>query len=286
MTRQLIVNADDFGRTRGVSLGIIRAHLDGIVTSTTAMMNMPGVTHDLHQAHDEAPRLGLGVHLNFTAGRPLMPPEWVKSLIDEHGHFLSQETIMADPTCLDRDELKAELKSQITTFKNALGYLPDHLDAHHFAHVHPHLFGVYLDLAAEFDLPIRIPFPRSNIARGSMAAGEAPQLIDNVPPMVVESIVRTDNEMLAERSIRTTDRCILDFYGKQVTIDDLLNLLDTLPDGVSELMTHPGLADDQLKAESSYSLQREQELAALTHPQTRARVQKLGIELITFAALG
>jgi predicted glycoside hydrolase/deacetylase ChbG (UPF0249 family) len=91
--------------------------------------------------------------------------------------------------------------------------------------------------------------------------------------------------MLAGRSIRTTDRCILDFYSSRIALDDLLNLIDTLPDGVTELMTHPGLADDQLKAESSYSLQREQELAALTHPQTRARIQQLGIELITFAAL-
>ena len=61
MTRQLIVNADDFGRTHGVSAGILRAHLEGIVTSATAMMNMPGVAADLRQAKTEAPRLGLGV---------------------------------------------------------------------------------------------------------------------------------------------------------------------------------------------------------------------------------
>ena len=91
MSRQLIVNADDFGRTRGVSAGILRAHLDG--------------HRDQHHRHDEhagrgcpicirrgheAPRLGLGVHLNFTAGRPLLPTEWCASLVDEHGHFLTQ----------------------------------------------------------------------------------------------------------------------------------------------------------------------------------------------------
>ena len=124
MTRQLIVNADDFGRTRGVSAGILRAHLEGIVTSTTAMMNMPGVAADLHQAKSEAPRLGLGVHLNFTAGRPLLPPEWCASLVDEHGHFLTQEAIMANPDRLKPDELREELKSQITTFKNAWADCP------------------------------------------------------------------------------------------------------------------------------------------------------------------
>ena len=60
MTRQLIVNADDFGRTRGVSAGILRAHLDGIVTSTTAMMNMPGVAADLHQAEIRSAPPGSG----------------------------------------------------------------------------------------------------------------------------------------------------------------------------------------------------------------------------------
>src|SRR5512143_2034400 len=131
MTRQLIVNADDFGRTRGVSAGILRAHQEGIVTSTTAMMNMTGVAADLHLAQTEAPQLGLGVHLNFTAGRPLLPPEWCASLVDEQGHFLKQEVITANPDRLKPDELRAELKSQITAFKNGLNALPDHLDAHH-----------------------------------------------------------------------------------------------------------------------------------------------------------
>src|SRR5512135_1195324 len=84
MSKQLIINADDFGRTRGISEGIIRAHKEGIVTSATAMMNMPGVANDLSKAKTEAPTLGLGVHLTFTAGRPLLPTEWVSSLIDEH----------------------------------------------------------------------------------------------------------------------------------------------------------------------------------------------------------
>jgi predicted glycoside hydrolase/deacetylase ChbG (UPF0249 family) len=281
MTRQLIVNADDFGRTHGVSLGIIRAHRDGIVTSTTAMMNMPGVTRDLHKAVEEAPKLGLGVHLNFTAGRPLMPVEWVKSLVDGHGRFLSQDAIMADPTRLDQDELKSELKSQIATFKNALGHLPDHLDAHHFVHLHPHLFGVYLDLADEFDVPVRIPFPHGETA----ADDEPPQLIDTVPRETIDAIVRADLQLLNDRLIHTTDRCILKYFGDHIRLDDLLNVLEALPDGLTELMTHPGLADEQLKAESSYYIQRERELDVLTHPQVLAHVQKLGIQLISFAAL-
>jgi hypothetical protein len=280
MPRQLIINADDFGRSRGVSDGILRAHRDGIVTSTTAMMNMPGVTHDLQRAVTEAPRLGLGVHLTFTAGRPLLPVEWVRSLVDEHGHFLSQAAIRQQPTRLDLDELMSELKAQVNTFKNALGHLPDHLDAHHFVHLYPPLFRVYLDLADSLKAPIRLPIPRQPVSLEYM-----PTLLGNLSAEALEPILQADWALLAGRSIRTTDHFVMSFFGHDTSVAGLLDLLEGLPDGVTELMTHPGLADEPLHAESSYNIEREHELATLTDPQVRVQVQKLGIELITYAQL-
>jgi predicted glycoside hydrolase/deacetylase ChbG (UPF0249 family) len=280
MTRQLIVNADDFGRTRGVSAGILRAHLEGIVTSTTAMMNMPGVAADLHQAKTEAPRLGLGVHLNFTAGRPLLPPEWCASLVDERGHFLTQEAIVAAPDRLKPDELREELKSQITTFKNAMNMLPDHLDAHHFVHLYPPLFEVYLDLADSFKLPVRIPFPRLEAELEHM-----PPIIGNTPPETAKQIGRTDQKILAARTIKSTDHFVATFYDRTVSVPFLMEILASLPQGSSELMTHPGLLDDQLRKESKYHIQREDELAVVTNSQVVQYLDQLDIKLITFADL-
>lgn len=280
MSRKLIVNADDFGRSRGTSEGILRAHRNGIVTSTTAMMNLPGVTHDLEYVQREAPQLALGVHLTFTAGRPLLPPEWVPSLIDAHGHFLSQEVILSNPMRLNLDELKAELKAQIATFRNALGHLPDHLDAHHFVHVHPYLFRVYLELAEDFKRPIRVPFPRQ-----PTPIDQVPALIMDVSPATLESLLQANWQMLSEVAIKSTDHFSPAFYGANAGVEQLLNLLDNLPDGVTELMTHPGLADEALKTESSYNVEREKELAVLTDPQVSKRLEQLGIELVTFAAV-
>jgi predicted glycoside hydrolase/deacetylase ChbG (UPF0249 family) len=92
MGKQLIVNADDYGRTAGVVEGILRAHQQGIVTSTTAMMNMPGIEAALQRAQSY-PDLGLGIHLVFSAWRPLLPPERIPSLVDDDGAFLNQKSV-------------------------------------------------------------------------------------------------------------------------------------------------------------------------------------------------
>jgi chitin disaccharide deacetylase len=280
MSRRLIVNADDFGRTRGVSAGILRAHLDGIVTSTTTMMNLPGVVPDLHRTRAEAPRLALGVHLNFTVGRPLLPVDWCSSLVDEHGHFLTRDVLMAQPDRINPDELRAELKSQITAFRNAMERLPDHLDCHQFVHLYPPFFRVYLDLAESFKLPLRIPFLGI-----PTELDQVPSILSGVPLAMAQALLRADRQLLAERDFKTPDHFVGTFYDQQATLDHLLSVLDHLLDGPTELMCHPGLADDQLQAESGYTVQREQEMAVLTDPQIKARLTELDIQLITFADL-
>ncbi|HLF25247.1 MAG TPA: carbohydrate deacetylase [Anaerolineae bacterium] len=283
MPKQLIVNADDFGRTHQVSAGILQAHREGIVTSATAMMNMPGAAQDLSAALVEAPQLGLGVHLVFTAGRPLLPPEWAPSLIDARGHFHTQAAILEDPSRLDPDELRAEFKAQISAFEHATGRRPDHIDCHHFAHVHSQLFAVYHDVALEFNLPLRVPFPRRESDLSD--AGQMPGMAALIPAETIKAIIRVNWQRLAEQPVRAPDRFIVGFFAANVSIEYLLNLLDRLPDGVSELMTHPGFSDETLSAESAYNAQREVELAVLTDPRVRQRVADLGIELTTYDVL-
>ncbi len=280
MTKRLIVNADDFGRTPGVTEGILRAHREGIVTSTTALMNMPGAASGLMRAKEDCPRLGLGVHLVFTSGRPLLPGEWVGSLVDAHGYFLSQEAILADPERLDLGELKSELKAQIKTFHNAVGRPPDHLDAHHFVHILPRFFEVYLELVKEAGVPTRLPFPRNEkeLAQSSLELG--------MPPDQLRAIIRADWALLEKYPARSTDHYIMSFFGEEaVTLTHLLHILDGLNDGSTELMTHPGLADEMLRQQSSYNVQREKELGLLCHPTIKQHIADLGVQLITFANL-
>ena len=82
--KRLIVNADDFGRSAGVDDGILRAHREGVVTSTTFMTNAPSTSHAAAIAR-ATPALDVGVHLVLTYARPVSNPARIRSLVRDDG---------------------------------------------------------------------------------------------------------------------------------------------------------------------------------------------------------
>jgi predicted glycoside hydrolase/deacetylase ChbG (UPF0249 family) len=281
MSKYLIVNADDYGRAPGVSRGILQAHRAGIVTSTTVMINQPGVEAQLGEAL-ACPQLGIGLHLVFSAWRPVLPVEEISALLDEEGVFLDQHTLWARAAEIPPGQLRAELAAQVERFVDLAGRLPDHLDCHHFVHLYPPFFQVYAGLAAEFDLPLRVPFPPETDFE---AALQTLPFLEGFPQDLVRGMVVTNSALVRARRLAHPDHFIGTFFGQgALTVDHLLAILDGLPDGVSELMCHPGY-DDPAMATSSYRREREVELALLTEPAVCRRIVELGIELVTFGAL-
>jgi predicted glycoside hydrolase/deacetylase ChbG (UPF0249 family) len=281
MAKKLIVNADDFGRSAGVSRGILHAHETGIVTSTTVMINQPDIEEQLAGALKHT-TLGIGLHLVFSAWRPLLAPEAVPGLVDESGMFLDQHTLWARAEQTPLDQLHAELLAQIEKFEALAGRPPDHLDCHHFVHLYPGFFRVYADLGARANLPLRVPFPP---APDFAKAVKTLPFLEGFPPDLVRGMIATDSALIKARGLRHPDHFVGTFFGREaLTMATLNHLLDTLPDGVTELMCHPGYADPSL-AESSYREEREIEVALLTDPAIRDRVEHLGIELVTFDIL-
>lgn len=150
MVNKLIINADDYGLCDGASLGILKAHHDGVLTSTTCMMNMPEIEKYLKIA-EKYPDLGLGVHLNITVGPALTK----NSFTDDQGIFRPRS---AYPDChpqVNQEELYAEWKAQIERFIALTGHKPTHLDSHHHVHLLPEYQSIALKLAREYDLPLR-----------------------------------------------------------------------------------------------------------------------------------
>lgn len=152
MTKKIIINADDFGISEGAVLGIIKAHRDGILTSTTCMVNMPYAKLGLQLA-SKYPDLGVGIHLVLTVGKPLI--DGAKSYVDSHGNFLRPAAYPNGKPNANPDELYREWKAQIEKFIELAGKKPTHIDSHHHVHLLPQHRDVLLKLAKEYDLPIR-----------------------------------------------------------------------------------------------------------------------------------
>ena len=273
MTIGLIVNADDYGRTPEVSAGIRHAHLHGIVTSTTAMMNIPGVEADLDQALKETPNLGLGVHLVLTSGRPQLPPEQTPSLVRPDGSFLNLFEFTEQRERVNLDEIRREWRAQVDKFVAHTGRSPTHLDSHHHSsYFTAGIFRSMLELAGEYDCAIRIGMVQTNVP---VPLG--------MPEEITQQALQFAPPLLAEFQPRRCDDFYATFYDEFASLGEILRIIQALPPGSHEVMCHPGYTNPALLAGSVYASQREVELSVLTDPRVKAAIEARGVELITFA---
>ncbi len=273
MKRRLIVNADDYGRTPSVSRGICDAHLNGLVTTTTVMINLPGALEDVRRGIECAPTLAYGVHLNLTCGKPLTPPDRVPTLIDANGWFHEKDLIFGDPEMLDLDEVRIECQAQIERFLQSEAEL-DHLDSHHhFGIASTEIWFLITELAVEYDCGVRTPFP--NDVREE-------ELLELYPAGMIDFSRTKAKEQLETFAIPHPDYFYASFFGNNAVLDHLIELLNHLPKGVSEIMCHPGYSDESLEQTSGYNRIREQELAALTDQSALAAIDSSNIELHTY----
>lgn len=282
--KRLIVNADDFGRAPGVNRGILEAHRDGIVTSTTIMINLDSAAAGLAQAQADAPDLGIGLHLNLTAGKPISAPEQVPSLVDENGLFYHVAGWGQRFDTFDPDHIRREIEAQVNRFIALAGHPPDHLDAHHHStYFHPAGLRTMLDVAERFNIPLRsagIDVPIEHAMRAF--TGLLPGMTEDFARAMIEQA----QAVVAEYGDpHWPARFEMGFFDDHATLGDLLVILTNLPDdSVTELMCHPGYPDEGL-AGSSYVERRADEVAHLTHSATLECIESEGITLITFGDL-
>ncbi|MGR5065394.1 chitin disaccharide deacetylase [Photobacterium sp. DNB22_13_2] len=145
----VIFNADDFGLTRGVNLGIADACHNGVVRSTTMMVGMSAEKHAT-QVATSTPLLAVGVHLRFTAGAPLTAPS---CLVGRNGQFLTKEELWLRPD-FNEQQVADEVVAQIECFL-ATGLPLSHVDSHHHAHMHPKLLPIINEVVSSYRVPLR-----------------------------------------------------------------------------------------------------------------------------------
>jgi predicted glycoside hydrolase/deacetylase ChbG (UPF0249 family) len=274
----LIVNADDFGLTDGVCRAIVKAHNEGIVTSTSALAVAPAFARRAAWL-DDAPALGVGVHLAVVGeDPPLLSAREIPTLVDEHGHFMYSWRQFLPRMALGRvdiDDVEREFTAQGEAVRTAVG--PNrvtHLDTHQHLHLWPRIAALVCGLAQRWDVAaVRITRSASRAPKGRVVNHLAARL---------DRRVRTAG-LLAPEAFAGFDE------AGGVGVSRLVGVIDQLgASGVraAEIGIHPGEHGDADLGRYEWGYRWGDELDALVAPQARAAVDRSGFTLGSFAGLG
>jgi predicted glycoside hydrolase/deacetylase ChbG (UPF0249 family) len=239
----VIFNADDFGLTPGVNLGIVAASKSGVVRSTTLMVGMEAEKQAVELA-STASSLNVGLHLRFTAGEALTAGN---TLTRENGQFLRQDDFWQKNT-FSEQQIADEVTAQVEHFL-ALGLSLSHIDSHHHAHTHPQILPIVTELARYYKVPLRGGDFKSDSSR--------------------------DYRYMFSGAFYGDEVSIENIFG---IIDKYHHQCDVL-----EIMCHPAFIDQPLLDASAYSLLRAKELAILTDAGLSQRLEAKDIEVCDFS---
>jgi chitin disaccharide deacetylase len=267
--KSLIVNADDLGAGPRRNEGILLAHRQGIVTSASALVQAPAMRGALDLLKS-CPTLDAGLHLNLSEGPPVVPGH--RTLVGPDGLFWGKDEARRRALLglFDAREVERETDAQIAVLQDA-GVRVTHLDGHH----HLHVYGI-----------VAAPAARAASRRGLRYVRRPGDTFGLVAPADerIEEYRRLGGEALkayAAAGMRSTDHFSGSALSGRLDEASLVETLRRLPDGLTELMVHPGYAD---AAGGFAGPDREVELRALTAPGLRPLLMDLGIRLGDFGA--
>ena len=266
---RLVVSADDFGKNPSTNAAVLKAHHEGILTTAGLMVNEDGAKESVKIAQ-ENPRLGIGLHLVLLFDKPALPPSSIPDLIDTDGK-LKKNAVGSGFNCYFRkrlkSQLKAEIKAQVAKFKET-GLNLDHINGHLHFHLHPVVFNIILENAQDWGVKaIRLMheplFLNLRIAKGRYFM----RITEAITFKLLSSWCKNK---LRQRGIKYTDRVFGLLQNKKVDSEYLKKLLKVLPNGVSEIYSHPSV--DEFP----------DELDALVNPEVRKIICERQIKLIRY----
>ncbi len=156
--RLMIINADDFGLCSSTNHAVESLIESGQISSVSMFANSDGFEEAVSIL--KRLKIGCGIHLTLTSEwrenilRPVLPAGKISSLLDGSGHFFSDiRELYAVAKIRD---VEAECRAQIEKTAGT-GIEIDHLDTHMGAmQLHPEYIRIYLKLASDYHLPIRM----------------------------------------------------------------------------------------------------------------------------------
>lgn len=290
--RRLIINADDFGMTLGVNRAIAEAHRAGTVTSATVMANETA-TGDAITTALQNPSLRTGCHIVLVDGRPLSEPDDVPTLIGSRNgsgaSFRGRISPLAIASLTGRVrevDVRNEASAQIARLQT-LGLVLSHLDCHMHSHILPLVLRAVLQAGRDHGVSaIRNPFEPAWSVAATRKSSSLRSLQRSVQATMLRALHSQFHEAIQEHGMKTSDGTIGIAVTGLLDRELLTRLIEAMPEGTWELVTHPGYNDHDLR-EAGTELKRSRalELELLTSAETVELFRRRGIELINYGDL-
>ncbi|HEX3742101.1 MAG TPA: ChbG/HpnK family deacetylase [Terriglobales bacterium] len=279
--RRLIINADDFGLTSGVNRAIVEAHERGIVTSATLMADGAKFREAVEMA-SRTPGLSVGCHVLLVDASPVLEAHQISTLVTNNSGVpkfrdsLLNFAALAISGQLDENQIEAEITAQVRKLQIA-GIHVSHLDSHKHTHMFPVVFRPMLRAASQCGIgAVRNPFEALLFA-GTRNWKRRFQL------GLLRSLRAGFRNALEESGILTPDGCVGIAVTGGLTLETFRQLIESLPEGTWEFVTHPGYNDAELDGVNTrLRHSREKELAILTSPEVKELLQREQVKCISY----
>lgn len=280
--KQIIVNADDFGRHRLMNAAVEEGLNLGCLRSATIM---PGglAFDDAIRIAKEHPELGVGVHLTMVNGNPVLAPEQIPSLVTEEGKFWPEHTTFVKKYFLGQiklSELKLELTAQLRKVQ-AAGIKISHVDSHQHMHTLPGIIDFVLQLAADAGIKaIRIPGTPIKADEGEL---------NSVGQLIGRAGLATLAKMAALKAKNKGFVMPNHFAGLvaggAVDTANLRKICLNMQEGTTEVMMHPGVDNKILCRETQWEHDFEAECHAIVSPEVMLVLQERKVKIGNFSNL-
>jgi len=279
--KQLIITSDDFGLSTGVNRAVEQAWRDGILTCASIM---PGgaAFDDAVKIAKANPGLQVGLHLTLVQGNSVLPHDRIKELVTLGGQFSDNPVRSGFRYYIDRGlftQLKREIEAQIVKVIDA-GIPLTHVDGHLNIHMHPTIFRILAELMPRYGITsFRLSQERLS---HNLAFDRTRRVGKTVERFIFSSLADYCRPILDKLGISYATEVKGVLNSGRMTEEYVLNILDGLQDGLTEMYFHPGILPDEEITRRMPDYRHTEELACITGSIIRQKLTSLGIELANY----